>query len=505
MPPLATKQSIPALLQLPVLLRRRQNLLDYFIRRVTLLAGVQHVLRATRIDPVDNLAANGRMEDHLEEGRLVDLVKLVIDSLGMDTELSPLLQNRVGLVVVDDRVCLWLNKLELASAGVHGVLDHDIGDLFGMLGAELAGGPGLGPLLGAVNAPSLHVVAEVEPVVDGDLVRLHVADVDDPDSVSAAGIGHVHLLGRLGKLHGVDPLVVTWVTDVVEVVVNTSASSTRGLVEQRKTADMAPVVIGPQQGDVIGNLEAGEEVGHDLLVQTPRLGNGGDVGYTKTLGQDITLVMDQSGQHIDNVVNTKALDSRVTGTAHAHGPQAVARIRLGSLDTIAEVVVDGLVVEIVRPRALVEVAELVLCTHHGLGVGGTEDNLEGVGERLVARVIDLEHGSPKCGPEVVGTQTEKNLEDEAVEGRSVAGTIRRSLPVLLDPVGQGWLLIVEEDTSVLDRWGTLDLLLVEGIDVLVLQGRHVRPEIPWANTNLLAHIVDAENGSARVGSGNDQC
>lgn len=75
---------------------------------------------------------------------------------------------------------------------------------------------------------------------------------------------------------------------------------------------------------------------------------------------------------------------------------------------------------------------------------------------------------------------------------------------LRDPVGEIWLLVVQEETTVLDRRSALDLLLREHIDVLVLLDWNIRPEVPRANTNLLTDIVDTVDGTARITAGNDK-
>jgi hypothetical protein len=55
-------------------------------------------------------------------------------------------------------------------------------------------------------------------VGDRNLVRLDVSDVDDPKSVGFAVNSKAHLLISLLELNGVNPLIVDWVTDIVEVL-----------------------------------------------------------------------------------------------------------------------------------------------------------------------------------------------------------------------------------------------------------------------------------------------
>jgi hypothetical protein len=71
------------------------------------------------------------------------------------------------------------------------------------------------------------------------------------------------------------------------------------------------------------------------------------------------------------------------------------------------------------------------------------------------------------------------------------------------PVGQSRLLIVEEETAVLDRRRALDLLVGENKDVLGLLGRYIGPEVPRTDTNLLTNVIDAVDSTSRIATSND--
>ena len=243
--PLAAEQRIPPHGEVGVLLRKRQHIGDDIVGRIPLLSSVQVILRSTNLNPGQNLSRHRRVQNRLEERRLQRRGELVINGLRIRHEAGPLLQHGIRLPVVDDRVDVRLDELELAPASIHAVPLHDVRDLGRIRRRKLARCPQPRPLGGAVDVPALGIVRQVEEVADGQLEGLHVTDVDDPDAISTPGVRHVHLLGRLAQLDGVDPLVVANVTDVVEVVVHAGTTGPTALCLCRKPSHVAPVIISP--------------------------------------------------------------------------------------------------------------------------------------------------------------------------------------------------------------------------------------------------------------------
>lgn len=94
--------------------------------------------------------------------------------------------------------------------------------------------------------------------------RLQVSNIDNPNLSSILLVSEMHLLPGLGKLDGVDPLVISRVTDVVEVVVHARIAFTVDFVRDRETLNIAAIVIAPEKSDVVGDL-------HSLLVVAPHL------------------------------------------------------------------------------------------------------------------------------------------------------------------------------------------------------------------------------------------
>jgi hypothetical protein len=62
-----------------------------------------------------------------------------------------------------------------------------------------------------------------------------------------------------------------------------------------------------------------------------------------------------------------------------------------------------------------------------------------------------------------------------VESRAIFAVVI----ICVDPVCQARLLIIEEDTTILDSWWALDFDGVQSVDISVLWSRSVGPKPPW--------------------------
>jgi hypothetical protein len=65
--------------------------------------------------------------------------------------------------------------------------------------------------------------------------------------------------------------------------------------------------------------------------------------------------------------------------------------------------------------------------------------------------------------------------------------------------------IIQENASVLDTGALRHLERRQSIDGALLDGRHIRPEVPRTDTNLLRKVVDTKDGTTLVGPDNDEC
>src|SRR5690606_23820748 len=116
-------------------------------------------------------------------------------------------------------------------------------------------------------------------------------------------------------------------------------------------------------------------------------------------------------------------------------------------DTLAEELLNVCRVLGVIPWTLAEFTPLLGRAREGFSVGSGHDDTVKIGGVLVQWVINTEHTVPHGGPEEVGTKTKQELKDGLVEAR-----VEELAIILLEiPVGESGLLIVEEDTTVLNR------------------------------------------------------
>jgi hypothetical protein len=101
----------------------------------------------------------------------------------------PLGEQLVSFLVIDDAVATRLNPFKLPHVCQESVLIYDVGNALRVVLTEIAESPVFDPLWNRLFVVCIHVVSDVKPMADGNFVRLDVADVDDPKSVSLAGTG----------------------------------------------------------------------------------------------------------------------------------------------------------------------------------------------------------------------------------------------------------------------------------------------------------------------------
>lgn len=214
---------------------------------------------------------------------------------------------------------------------------------------------------------------------------------------------------------------------------------------------------------------------------------------TEHIFNSVSLAVDHSLKQANYRIDTETCNGRIPAAPHTHRPQAIAGIGLRSLHAVHEVLINRLIVLVVRPRpeplARVKRAELVLRAHHRLRVRTAQHNPPRVRQRLVSRVVDLEHGSPDGRPQVVRAQPQEQLEHVAVERAAIPDPVRRVLVVPLHPARQARLLVVQEDPAVLHGRRALDLAFGQDEYLFALLDRHVGPPVPGADADLLADVV----------------
>jgi hypothetical protein len=92
----------------------------------------------------------------------------------------------------------------------------------------------------------------------------------------------MHLLPCLRKLDGVDPLVVSRVANIIEVVVDAGVTLSADLAGNRKALDIAAVVVTPEDRHIVGDL-------HSLLIVPSDFLMGGQQDISEPTDPVLTL------------------------------------------------------------------------------------------------------------------------------------------------------------------------------------------------------------------------
>ena len=264
-------------------------------------------------------------------------------------------------------------------------------------------------------------------------------------------------------------------------------------------ADVAPVVVGDEDDDIVRYAEPLLVVELDLLVEGPDLrallrGLAGHFLY------DVALVLEQSLHHLDDV-GVGPGQGGVTVAAHAYGDEVL--VVLGPLDALAEEALEFLLVLGVVPDSAVclrVAGPLLVVAGHGLMVRGAHDNAHFVCGLGVEGIVGIERPAPHCGPHEIAAQAEDEFEYVSVE--LMSAEVRAV--VVLHPAGEARRLVVEEDAAVFDRRLPGSVCTWLDGDVVMVLDRGVSPEIPRRNAYLLAELVDAVDRAPSVASSDDE-
>ena len=297
-------------------------------------------------------------------------------------------------------------------------------------------------------------------------------------------------------------------------VVHSRPSAPLLLVAHRQPPYILHVILRPQQYHMIRHLHARLKVILHLLVQAPHLRDLTRIA--PHLVHNLLLRLDHRLQH--GRLRVRA-HRRIVVPTHADGDDVLVRLR--ALGALGEELVQGSVVGRPAPRRIQplhapgpNLRPLLRRAHHGLGVRRAHDDAVRIGERLVPRVVNVEHGVPHGGPQVVGAAPQQQLEHVRVEAGAERRVVRRLGVFCVDPAGQRGGLVVDEEAAVLDGGGLLDFGGAQGEDGGVGFWGHVGEPVPGGHADLLGDVVEAVDGAALVaawgvsglcgfGSGND--
>ena len=406
----------------------------------------------------------------------------------------------LGLAIVHQAEGVGPDQFGLAPGVVLGVTGHQIGDLGGVLGAELARGPAPRPRADVVLAEGRRVPRQAQEEFDRHLQRLEVADVGDPDLVGAVRVRQVHLFPDFRQWIAVEPLVRERPAIHVHVKIDAGAAGAGALGRRGQAAQVADIVVGEEQGDVVRHLEAGVVVFLDLGEQGPQLRHLALVDAA-LFRDDLLLVADDLLDHfLVRFQPARVRHGDVAVAAHAHRHDAfigpVAAHAVGE-----EAFEAGLVAQVIPFAVAVILAvrgPLLVRPYHRFVVAGAHDDAVGVGQARVVRVVLVEGAAPHRRPQVVGAQAQQQLEHVRIHLGVEAAEFRAR------PAGQRRFLVVDEDAPVLDGRRPLHPGARQGVQRRPVAGRDVGPPMPRRHADLFGDLVDAVDGAALVAAGDHQ-
>ena len=284
------------------------------------------------------------------------------------------------------------------------------------------------------------------------------------------------------------------------MVIDAPAPFPRPLGRRGELADVAPVIVAQQDGHVVRHPQAQVVILLDFLVQRPDLGTCRR-RTPRLPADDFPLIVNDFLQQ-RNVFGLFPFLShrRIAVTAHADGDQIFRPGR--PAHAFGEKLVQVLLVLLIVPRAVSSVFPhpFLVIAGHGLVMGGSHDNAHLVGRDAVQGVVGIEGPAPHGRPEEIGFQAQKQLEHMGIE---LMATIVRAEAVF-HPGREAGCLVVEENAPVAHsrlRHGVRSACQEE---VVPVQDRHVGPIVPGRDADLLGQLIDAVNGTAHVGAGDNQ-
>ena len=247
-------------------------------------------------------------------------------------------------------LALPAHTLRLAAPGEAVVLIEDSLQCAFVLLAEDAGKPARLVGVHALLVKCVNVHRQLEESFHRQLRRLDVADIQQPVAVSPVPVCLHQLLVHQHWRCGIDPEIIVRCAKIRDVVIHAGASGPLLLLGVADALEVAVIVIRPDEGDVVRNLQTVIVDIESLLVRHEYLRNlFGRPVYMS--GEDFPLVIDDLGDYLDLLVCRKvATQTGVVDSPHRCRVDVFIHSCFGY--TGVKLAVDDLLVGLVVPVAV---------------------------------------------------------------------------------------------------------------------------------------------------------
>ena len=291
-------------------------------------------------------------------------------------------------------------------------------------------------------------------------------------------------------------------TQIREVVVDAGPTRPLLFLGVRDTLHVAVVVVGPHKCDVVGHAQSGIVdverllVGHKDLRQTlgPLLLVFRE--YLALLGKDFL-------QRAGTVLGVcRALHGLVVQTTHAHGVDIIVLSRL--TNAVVKLLQYRRAVGLVVPLTVARLVPLRLrgvVEEQRLTVARGDHDAPLVGHLLTLRMaVEGTRTRVHGGGQHITLQTQYQLTHTVVGLRTDVAQFL--LIVLCRPRLQSPVLVVDEETAILDAGRLADIVFLVVVDTFVsLVNGHVGKPVPGADADGLTDMQHAIGQTAGIGAG----
>ncbi len=297
------------------------------------------------------------------------------------------------------------------------------------------------------------------------------------------------------------------------MIINARAAAALAFLGGRQAADIAPIILGPEQRHVVRHTHPGVVKIHDFLVETPELRHLGHVGID-FLGDDFPLHVHDFFEQRHVRLRPAVGHRRVVRAAQTDGDDAL--IHFVAPDAFAPESLEDIRLLGVVPTAqrfLITAIPFLLRPQHRLLMRSAHHDAVFIRQHRIVRVVFVEGVVPHRRPEIITLQPQNQLEQIGVKAAPVIGHARRHRRIgagrhcaifLVDPVAQIRRLVVQKNAAIFHRRRPLHKFSGLHKQFVVMRRRHVRPIIPGRNADLFGQIINAVNRPAFVAAADDQ-